>query len=238
MRWIFALFGLLGLVLGWFYFSARPVEVKEVQEVEPGNFSKPAAPFAPKPGRPETSRAQLPSSPPPPAKAEPDNRPLTEKEAVALIKDDQGRPRLVSQADAIRACKAMGMHVPTMREMAEAAQSKGAHGILEVGDVSPAGEGEHPMSYSVDGSEELTYYYVKVKNPDGKEDHFYYNPRGYRPSTHDFGRLLMHSSSVDEQGRAFTFGLNAENGVLGGQQGGRNDEGPQPAYVSCWKDAE
>lgn len=69
----------------------------------------------------------------------------------------------LSQRQAEQFCAAMGMHLPTSREFAAYAVSKGAKGLIE----KPAGavpEG---------------YYLVASVNPGNQRDDFYFNHAGY-----------------------------------------------------------
>lgn len=263
MRWILLLLVLLTGFLAWMYFTPGTVEVREVEEEESSPPPPPSPPATPAGGpappatgpRPEAGPA---ATTPAPGAFRPANstashtaasssthtsveslteiRARTAEEVAAslILKDDHGNPRLVSREEAVKACEALGGYVATMRQWAEHGARKGAFGIIEVKEVV-SGNVAPPLSHSVDGTEEMTYYLVRALDPDGKKDQFYYNPRGYRPSSHAFGRLLLHTSSVDEKGRAFAFGMNGANGVLGGQQAGANREGPHLAYASCWK---
>lgn len=96
-----------------------------------------------------------------------------------LLKDTYGNILFFSQDEAsglsgftgkkeiTDVCQTRGKgHLPTIRELAEEAQSRGAKGILELSQVNPD---QVPTGY----------YKISAINPDGNKDEFYYNPEGY-----------------------------------------------------------
>lgn len=87
-----------------------------------------------------------------------------------------GRVRHMNQFDAMSYCASRGMHLPSARELAQLAASRGAAGISET-----AKNG---------------YYPVSAINADGKVDDFYVSYAGYNSPSGDLGNNWFWSSSV------------------------------------------
>ncbi len=83
-----------------------------------------------------------------------------------LLRDEQGNYPLSGMDEAIKACEAHGMRLPTIRELAHLGQARGAKGILE-------------GSEKRDQDEMEGYKLVRALTAEGKTDQFYYNPSGY-----------------------------------------------------------
>jgi len=100
-----------------------------------------------------------------------------------ILHNADGNIRYMNQYEAMKACP-VGTHLPTIRELAEESQSRGARGILEViqvnPDIVPAG-----------------YYKISAINPNGQKDEFYFNYEGYKDPTGDLGNNWFWSSSVN-----------------------------------------
>ncbi|RZA05181.1 MAG: hypothetical protein EOP11_13385 [Proteobacteria bacterium] len=165
--------------------------------------------------------------------------PATEGETSrpTFLTGTDGLPLLISQGAALRGCAKLNLRLPTMRELAELAQSRGAMGILEIAQALPQTEPENlPWEHSRDGSEAATYFLVKALDPDGKQDLFYYNPRGYQAPSLPAERGFLLTSSLNELGITHGFGLNGANGVLGGQgkiASTTDQRKPQPGFGRC-----
>lgn len=85
--------------------------------------------------------------------------------ADLIVRYPDGSPIQASWSVAMQACPA-GMRLPTARELAKWAASRGAKGILEVNQVDPRAT---PAGYQL----------ISVVDPDGKNDSFFYSYEGY-----------------------------------------------------------
>jgi hypothetical protein len=82
------------------------------------------------------------------------------------------------------ACEAAGKgRLPTIRELAQEAQTLGAKGVLEVNQVDP-------------NNVPAGYYLVSAINPDRQKDEFYFNHDGYQRPSGDLGAHLFWLASV------------------------------------------
>ena len=106
----------------------------------------------------------------------------TAKVDDVMLRDDKRNLLKMNQGAAAKACAARGMRLPTIRELAKMGQSRGAKGILETRDVR-------------DQDLRDGFSLVTATNPDGKKDHFYYNPTGYVESASDSRDQWFWSSS-------------------------------------------
>ncbi len=101
----------------------------------------------------------------------------------------------MNQPDAIKYCASQGQHLPSARELAQLATSRGAAGISET-----AKNG---------------YYQVNAKNADGKVDSFYFRNSGYIRPADDLGNNWFWSSSVVLNRPDYAFDLYGGNGHVG-----------------------
>ncbi|MGZ3695343.1 MAG: hypothetical protein ACXWQO_14595 [Bdellovibrionota bacterium] len=85
-----------------------------------------------------------------------------------LLRDPQGNFPFAGMPEAIAACEERGMKLPTIRELAQLAQTRGAKGILELSEA----HGDVPEGYKS----------IRVLDG-GSVDEFYYNSAGYQDST-------------------------------------------------------
>lgn len=83
-----------------------------------------------------------------------------------ILRTDDGKAAYGWYADARKACP-RGTHLPTVREFAKWAQSRGAKGVLEVHAVSGTRAPD-------------TYMKISAVNPNGKHDEFYFSSEGFR----------------------------------------------------------
>jgi hypothetical protein len=91
------------------------------------------------------------------------------------LRDAQGNYRFSGMDDALKACQAQHMRLPTIRELAKLAHAQGAKGIREARDLREQDEAEG-------------YQLVRSLSADGKPDEFLYSPLGYSdPIRSDFG---------------------------------------------------
>lgn len=115
-------------------------------------------------------------------------------------RDASGRVRHMNQYDAEKYCLNLGSRLPTIRELAEESQKRGAKGILEtaypgVSANAPAVEVEREQMIN-DG-----YREIFTKNiADESVVDFYFNFSGYQRPAGDLGRYWYWSSSVHPDG--------------------------------------
>jgi len=99
-----------------------------------------------------------------------------------ILRNPDGSLLLVDRDESKTACP-NGTRLLTVRELAQMIQSNGAKKILEIDKVDP---------------ERVPLGYIKVTalNPDGQDDQFYFNPKGYKPGTSILGEGEFWSSSL------------------------------------------
>ena len=112
-----------------------------------------------------------------------------------VLADNRGEAPLMVFSEAKKACP-RGTHLPSIREMTKDAQANGARGILEAWQVKEAPEG---------------YVEINAMKSNGKIDHFFFNPSGYRyrDSEEEIG---MHyfwttSPSVEDRNNQYVLGI-------------------------------
>lgn len=107
------------------------------------------------------------------------------------------------------ACEVAGKgHLPTLRELAEDAQKKGAKGILEVSQVDP---NEVPSGYSK----------ISAYNSDGQIDEFYFNRSGYKRPHGEIGDYTFWSSSALTNTFAYAFTMDGTTAVIDSENRGK-----------------
>lgn len=194
-RWLF-LFALLGWAIWFFSASSIPAPEKaEIRSQEPEaavSTPQPIGPPSPQLAAPrevEARNAPMVNTDRPQSTARSGRKgidagaevPGARKEVI--LRDATGRVLRAKQKDAAKACSSRGMHLPTLRELAELAEQRGAKGLKELHAI------EEP---------DLAAGYVlhTPTNPDGKRDDFYYNRRGYRePDRKVIGEIFWSSSA-------------------------------------------
>lgn len=119
--------------------------------------------------------------------------PLPNKQVGDIARQPDGRARFMTQYQATEYCASQGQRLPSIRELAQLAQSLGNAGISE----TPS-----------DG-----YYQVNARNSDGKTDSFYYSNAGYLRPTGEWHRGFW-SSSVDPDNYRWAFFLDGKNGGI------------------------
>lgn len=102
-------------------------------------------------------------------------------DANGILRNDDGTIRYMNLDEALQSCP-RGTHLPTVRELARDAQSRGAKGILETSQVNP---------------NQVSPFVIKVSavDPNGRLDEFYYDYRGYQRPMGDLGNNNFWSSS-------------------------------------------
>lgn len=211
VRWFVVLLIVAGLA--WRLFSKTPVDKPTAPTPTPPAPPAPTAitqpELTPLEPRPTPSRAEatkaiavgvpaLPAPTPAP-KAKP--RPLKDR----VLRDEEGLLLRSSQEGAAKACAARGMRLPTFRELAELAVTRGAKGIIETSDFTPEHHGK-------------AYFLVKPLNPDGFQDAFYYNSIGYKEPVFQAARAEFWSSStcvncvIGGEGGNSAYSMDAETG--------------------------
>jgi hypothetical protein len=115
-------------------------------------------------------------------------------EFTDIVRNTDGSIRYMNQSDAINYCASQGLHLPSIRELAQLSQSMGAAGISQT---------------AKDG-----YYHVNAKNADGKADSFYFRYAGYNRPAGDLGDIWFWSSSVDLYDPDFGFILYGYDGAI------------------------
>ncbi len=113
-----------------------------------------------------------------------------------ILKEPNGTPVRYIFDQAVIACPP-GYRLPTAREFAVYAQSRGAKGILETYDVPT---GQTPL---------LPYLKISVVNPDNSRDEFYFNYEGFVPEQSDLREHYFWSSSreLGVPNKAFQFNV-------------------------------
>lgn len=98
-----------------------------------------------------------------------------------IIRNNDGTVADIAHVTAFTACP-QGTHLPTIRELSEESQAKGAKGILELSQVN---------------ADQIPKGYQKISaiNPDGRKDEFYFNPEGQKRPLGDLGHYWFWSSS-------------------------------------------
>tara|TARA_Y100000590_G_scaffold445177_1_gene576939 strand:- start:1067 stop:1573 length:507 start_codon:yes stop_codon:yes gene_type:complete len=82
----------------------------------------------------------------------------------------------VSHDQAIKICSEKGMRLPTVRELALYAESRGAQGISE--------------------TEKPRHYLIKGSDAEGNSDPFYFSYKGYEPPEGELGEYWFWTSSI------------------------------------------
>lgn len=229
-RWLF-LFALV--ITGWFFLREKPAHVPQPHVPEPSSpaLKEPVAqrekvadvitpPILNEPTRPQFSAVAVggprPHAPTAPTLARREPKKLKDR----VLRDEEGLLLRSGQAEAAKACAAQGMRLPTFRELAELAVTRGAMGIIEPGDFQPE---QHGSAYSL----------VKPLNSDGYQDAFYYNPIGYKEPVFQASRAEFWSSStcvncvIGGEGGNSAYSMDAETG------GARDRYSDVPLGVRC-----
>ncbi|RYZ94241.1 MAG: hypothetical protein EOP11_26645 [Proteobacteria bacterium] len=100
-----------------------------------------------------------------------------------ILRDEDGHFVRANQSGAAAACAAKGMRLPTLRELAQLATSRGAKGIKEQSEIRET---------DLAGG----YILETPTDPSGKRDDFYYNSLGYREPDRGAGKQAFWSSSA------------------------------------------
>jgi hypothetical protein len=128
-------------------------------------------------------------------------------ELTDIVKDADGRIRLMNQYDAESYCRNEGSRLPTARELALESQRLGAQGISET---------------PKDG-----YYLVKDSDGATNPDHFYFSYKGYERPAGELGDHWFWSSSVSPY---YAYLLNGDHGGIG-----LNDRSTPYGAVRCMR---
>lgn len=108
----------------------------------------------------------------------------------------------MTQENALKACEALGNHLPTAREFGAYSQANGAKGILEVKnqkEKAPAG-----------------YYRVDSINPGEVRDDIFFSHEGYDPSRGNLGQHLYWTASLVPANQQYAHVFYGEWGGGGG----------------------
>lgn len=139
---------------------------------------------------------------------------------LVLLEDSPGKPSFLSQPDAEKACAKRGQRLPTIRELARAAQATGAKGVLELGEVRTD---DKILEYN---DQSPGYRLIRAIDAGAKEDRFYYNAAGFAES---FQGKLWENSRAGEQRADGTF-----EGDIGYYPGGQEHEGRDKLILQYW----
>lgn len=118
-----------------------------------------------------------------------------------ILRNADGSVREMTQREARTACPAT-THLPTIRELAQESQARGARGILEVNQVNPDNV---PSGYDA----------LDSINPNGRADVFYYNSLGYQPPNDDSGKYNFWTSSEVPGMGGIYYTMDGRNGGYG-----------------------
>jgi hypothetical protein len=110
-----------------------------------------------------------------------------------IATNTDGTIQYMNKSNAISYCKSKGKRLPSARELAQMAQGMGARGITDRAEING-------------------YYELIAKNADGRIDHFYFSPIGYKRSAAFFGSNGFWSSSISITGN--TFILRGDHGYI------------------------
>lgn len=125
---------------------------------------------------------------------------------AVILRNLDGTVREITQREARTACPP-STHLPTIRELAQESEVRGARGILKVNQVKP---NNIPAGYDM----------IDSINPNGLADIFYYNAIGYQPPNDDSGKYgFWTSSEVIGMGGIF-YTMNGLSGEDGGNPPG------------------
>ncbi|MGK5083042.1 hypothetical protein WDW37_07025 [Bdellovibrionota bacterium FG-1] len=100
-----------------------------------------------------------------------------------IVRNADGKVRHMYQTEADSYCRNQGQRLPTTRELALYAQSRGAQGISE--------------------TPKFDYDLIKGSDSLGNPDNFYYSNRGYQRPAGDLGSQYFWSSSVTRDDFSF-----------------------------------
>ncbi|MFN8943765.1 MAG: hypothetical protein ACK5WZ_03980 [Pseudobdellovibrionaceae bacterium] len=114
-----------------------------------------------------------------------------------FARHNDGSIRHMTQVTAIGYCKFKGQHLPTVRELAQWAQSMGATGISETAQNGYSG--------------------LTARNDDGDKDNFYFSRTGYKRPNEVWSSstdTYFWSSSVSSNDSDFAFFLDGNYGTI------------------------
>ena len=124
---------------------------------------------------------------------------------TSLISNE--KVRYLTHYEAAESCPA-GTRLPTIRELAEEAEKRGAKGILELNQVDPK-------------AVQKGYRKVSVINMNGKKDEFYFNHHGYKKPKRELDKNNFWSSSINSEFSDGVYVFNGEYGTIGSVCRGR-----------------